>query len=70
MAAKRGQTYDFLFVHEDGRQLERVGELFPKEQPLAISIGSTYTLDEVNEALEHVRSGHSQGKTLLKIEQA
>lgn len=70
MAAKRGQTYDFLFVHEDGRQLERVGELFPKEQPLAVSIDSTYTLDRVNEALEHVRSGHSQGKTLLKIEQA
>ena len=70
MAAKKGQTYDFLFVHEDGRQLERVGELFPKEQPLAVSIDSTYTLDQVNEALEHVRSGHSQGKTLLKIEQA
>ncbi len=70
MAAKRGQTYDFLFVHEDGRQLERVGELFPKEQPLAVSLDSAYTLDRVNEALEHVRSGHSQGKTLLKIEQA
>lgn len=70
MAAKRGLTYDFLFVYEDGRQLEHVGELFPKEQPLAVSLDSTYTLDRVNEALEHVRSGHSQEKTLLKIEQA
>ena len=70
MAAKRSQTYDFLFVHEDGCQLERVGKLFPKEQPLAVSLDSTYTLDRVNEALEHVRSGHSQEKTLLKIEQA
>ena len=70
MAAKKGQTYDFLFVHEDVRQLARMGELFPKEQPLAVSIDSTYSLNQVNEALEHVRSGHSQGKTLLQIEQA
>ncbi|MGN9233931.1 hypothetical protein ACTM8Z_01305 [Atopobiaceae bacterium HCP3S3_D6] len=39
MAAQKGQTYDFVFVHEDGAQLERV------------------------------RSGHSQGKTLLRISQ-
>ena len=40
LAARKGQTYDFVFVHEDGAQLERV------------------------------RSGHSQGKTLLRIGEA
>jgi len=69
MAAQRGQTYDFVFVHEDGAQLERVGELFPAERPLQASIDGTYGLEQVNDALERVRSGHSQGKTLLRISQ-
>lgn len=67
MAARKGQTYDFIFVHEDGTQLARVAELFPAERPLAVSIDGTYGLDQVNDALERVRSGHSQGKTLLRI---
>ena len=57
-------------MHEDGAQLARVGELFPAGHPLAVSIDGTYELDQVNEALERVRSGHSQGKTLLRVEQA
>lgn len=67
MAARKGQTYDFIFVHEDGAQLERVAELFPAERPLAVSIDGTYGLDQVNDALERMRSGHSRGKTLLRI---
>lgn len=67
MAARKGQTYDFVFVHADGAQLECMGQLFPEEQPLAVSIDETFELDQVNDALEHVRSGHSQGKTLLRI---
>lgn len=70
MAARRDQTYDFVFVHEDDAQLSRVAELFPAERPLAVSIDGTYELDQVNDALERVRSGHSQGKTLLRIERA
>ena len=69
MAAQKDQTYDFIFVHDDGAQLERVGELFPAERPLQVSIDGTYELDQVNDALERVRSGHSQGKTLLHVEQ-
>jgi NADPH:quinone reductase-like Zn-dependent oxidoreductase len=70
LAARKGQTYDFVFVHEDGAQLERVAELFPAERPLSVSIDGTYGLDQVNDALERVRSGHSQGKTLLRIGEA
>jgi NADPH:quinone reductase-like Zn-dependent oxidoreductase len=70
MAARKQQTYDFIFVHEDGAQLERIAELFPAERPLAVSIDGTFSLDQVNDALERVRTGHSQGKTLLRIEQA
>lgn len=67
MAARKNQTYDFVFVHEDGAQLAQVARLFPAEQPLAVSIDRTFELAQVNEALETVRSGHSQGKTLLSI---
>lgn len=68
MAAKKHQTYDFLFVHEDGKQLERCTSFFDKDHPLKTSIDSVYTLDQINEALEHVRSGHSQGKTIIRID--
>lgn len=67
MAAVKGQTYDFLFVHEDGKQLEAIGSLFDKDHPLGTSIDTSFSLDEVNAALAKVRQGKSKGKTILKI---
>ena len=51
MAAAKKQTYDFLFVHEDGSQLDRIGRLFDKEHPLETSIDTVYDLEEINKAL-------------------
>ena len=67
MAAAKHQTYDFLFVHEDGRQLTAIGSLFDKDHPLETSIDTVFRLDEVNAALAKVRQGKSKGKTILKI---
>lgn len=67
MAARKKQTYDFIFVHEDGAQLERIASLFPVERPLTASIDATFTLDQINEALAKVRAGGSQGKTIVRI---
>lgn len=67
MAAVKGQTYDFLFVHEDGRQLAQIGQMFDKEHPLETSIDTIYSLDQINQAMEKVRSGKSRGKTILSI---
>jgi len=47
MAAKKNQTYDFIFVHESSKQLEEIGNLFNRENPLETSIDSVYSLDEV-----------------------
>ena len=69
MAAAKGQTYDFLFVHEDGRQLEAIGRLFDKDHPLETSIDTVYTLEQVNEALAKVKQGKSKGKTIIAIGQ-
>ena len=67
MAASKKQTYDFIFVHEDGAQLESIASLFPAERPLTASIDATFTLDQINEALAKVRAGGSQGKTIVRI---
>lgn len=67
MAARKKQTYDFIFVHKDGAQLENIASLFPAERPLTASIDATFTLDQINEALAKVRAGGSQGKTIVRI---
>ena len=67
MAEAKGQSYDFLFVHEDGAQLEKIGELFSPERPLETSVDTAFSLEEVNEALGKVKQGKSKGKTILKI---
>ncbi|MFR0557951.1 oxidoreductase [Pseudoscardovia radai] len=67
MAAAKGQTYDFLFVHEDGRQLEEIGRLFDADHPLETSIDTVYALEQINEALAKVKHGKSRGKTIIAI---
>ena len=67
MAARKHQTYDFVFVHEDGAQLERIASLFPADRPLTASIDSTFPLDQINKAMAKVRAGGSQGKTIVRI---
>ena len=67
MAAAKKHTYDFLFVHEDGSQLDRIGRLFDKEHPLETSIDTVFTLEEINEALAKVKQGKSKGKTIITV---
>lgn len=66
MAAKKNQTYYFVFVHEDGAGLRKIGEIF-KEKKLETSVDEVYSLDQVDEALAKVAAGRSKGKTILKI---
>lgn len=67
MAAAKKQTYDFLFVHEDGSQLDRISRLFDKEHPLETSIDTVFALEEINEALAKVKQGKSKGKTIITV---
>lgn len=67
MAAKNKQTYDFIFVHEDGKQLDRINQIFNKTHPIETSIDTIFSLDQINEALNKVRNGKSKGKTIIKI---
>ena len=67
MAAAKKQTCDFLFVHEDGSQLDRIGRLFDKEHPLETSIDTVFPLEKINEALVKVKQGKSKGKTIITV---
>ena len=66
MAAKNGQTYDFIFVHSDGQQLAAVSEVLVKME-IHPSVDGVFGLDDVNAALKKVAGGGSRGKTVLQI---
>lgn len=67
MARRKDQTYNFIFVHADGPGLEQISKIFT-EKRIKPSIDGVYPLAEVNQALQRVASGHSRGKTVLRIE--
>ena len=66
MAARNGQTYDFIFVHSDGRQLAEASEILA-ELEVHPSIDGVYVLEDVNAALQKVAGGGSRGKTVIRI---
>lgn len=66
MAAKRGQRYRFVFVHEDGPGLAALLEIFG-ERKIEASIDEVFALEDVNNTLAKVAAGGSKGKTVLRI---
>lgn len=62
----KNQKYYFIFVHEDGRGLERISEVFA-ERHIEASVDEVFSLDDVNKALKKVAGGKSKGKTILKF---
>ncbi|ACV22858.1 Alcohol dehydrogenase [Slackia heliotrinireducens] len=66
MAAKRGQSYRFVFVHEDGAGLESLPGILG-ERRIVASVDGVFELDQVNAAMGKVAAGGSKGKTILKI---
>lgn len=66
MAAKKNQSYHFIFVHEDGAGLERISEIFA-EHHIEASVDEVFSLFEVNKALSKVAAGKSKGKTIIRI---
>ena len=66
MAAKKEQTYYFIFVHEDGEGLCKVSEIFTENQ-IHASVDGVFALDDMNKALQKVASGGSKGKTIIQL---
>lgn len=66
MAKRKDQTYEFMFVHADGKGLAQAVAMLA-ERDVKPSINETFTLEEVNAALARVAQGKSKGKTILTI---
>lgn len=66
MAAKRHQHYDFMFVHADGVELERVSGMLA-DRKVRPAVGPAFDLKDVNEALAQVQKGGHSGKVVLHI---
>lgn len=66
MAAKHGQKYDFIFVHEDGAGLEEISRIF-RDRKIEASVDEVFDLEHVNDALKKIAGGGSRGKTVLRI---
>ena len=66
LAAKRGQRYHFIFVHEDGEGLKKISEIF-SDKKVQTSVDEIFSLDDINKTMKKVASGRSKGKTIIKI---
>jgi NADPH:quinone reductase-like Zn-dependent oxidoreductase len=66
LAAKKNQKYYFLFVESNGKQLERISEIF-EEKNIKPSVDTVFELSDINKALDKFDKGGSKGKTLIKI---
>lgn len=66
LAAKRGQRYHFIFVHEDGAGLQKNSKIFA-EKRVQTSLDEVFALNDVNDAMRKVASGKSRGKTIIKV---
>ena len=66
LAAKRGQRYHFIFVHEDGKGLKKISEIF-SDKKVQTFVDEIFSLEDINKAMKKVASGRSKGKTIIKI---
>ena len=67
LAAKNGQTYDFIFVHSDGTQLAEASDILA-QRAIRPSVDGVFDISEVDAALKKVAGGGSRGKTVLHIQ--
>ncbi len=66
LASQRKLKTEFVFVHPDGKQLQKIADLF-EEGKLSPPRVQEFPFEEVESALNQSRSGHTQGKIALKI---
>lgn len=65
-ARRHGATYDFLFVHADGRQLAEAADVLTRAN-VRPAVDSVFEFDDVNAAFDKVAHGGSSGKTVLRL---
>lgn len=66
-ARKQGKEYRFMFVRSSGDQLKRVTEIVEKYHIMPDIESRTFSLSQVNEALELMANGKLNGKIIIKM---
>ena len=66
MAKKNNQEYHFIFVKSDGKQLAEISKILESRQ-IKPSIDKVFPFEQINEALDKIANGRSQGKTILNV---
>ncbi|MBY6680964.1 NADP-dependent oxidoreductase [Rhodococcus sp. BP-316] len=65
-AAKADVSYEFLFMHADGRQLREIAALI-ENGAIRPVVGRTITFDEIPEALSTMSAGGNRGKIVVTL---
>jgi NADPH:quinone reductase-like Zn-dependent oxidoreductase len=63
------KRYDFLYVQSNGQQLAAFTQYLEKTNIKPV-IDSEYSFEQVNAAIAKIATGHSQGKVILKVDDA
>lgn len=66
-AKKHGVEYRFIFVRSNGSQLEEISKIIEENNIIPAVDPTEFTLNQVNEALRLVASGHPKGKVVIKF---
>lgn len=66
-ARKQGKEYRFMFVRSSGDQLKQVTEIVEKYHIMPDIESRTFSLSQVNEALELMANGKLNGKIIIRI---
>ena len=66
-ARKQGKEYRFMFVRSSGEQLKQVTEIVEKYHIMPDIESRTFSLSQVNEALELMANGKLNGKIIIRI---
>lgn len=66
-ARKQGKEYRFMFVRSSGDQLKRITEIVEKYHIMPDIESRTFSLSQVNEALELMANGKLNGKIIIKM---
>ena len=66
-AQKQGKEYRFVFVRSDGAQLQKITEIVEKQQAKPAVDQHTFSLTQVNEALQFAAKGRLNGKVMIQM---
>ena len=63
---KAKADYEFLFMHPDGKQLEKLGKLVA-DKKLEVRLDKEFDFDDLQAACDYVATSHANGKVIIDV---